>query len=125
MQVTHSFVNVEAFDGTKAGPHEIIERDASEKWLVAASPIRMDEPMKYTQVLKESHVYIPLIPYLMSPDPPTSHAFMLQLGMRVSFDVGSPIVRLHLSIGQPVHEVVDENNRKHWQFQVGFGVLLR
>jgi hypothetical protein len=124
MEITTSFINASAFDGTDAPAHEIITRDPGQQWLVAAEPITLDKPIRWSTVKREDHVYIPLVPYLTSPDPPTALAFMLQLGMLVSFDVGRPIKRLHLAIGSPVNEVVQPGMGNVWQFQVGFGIIV-
>jgi len=125
MELTNSYIRVEAFDGSNAPAHEIIKREPGHKWLVAAEPITHEKPIVWSPVVKEGHVYIPLVPYLMPADPATALAFMLQLGMRVSLDVGKPISRLHLAIGEPVNEITQAGADSLWQFQVGIGIIVK
>jgi len=126
MEVTHSQIDVAQSLAQDVPPIAVIQRAASEAWLVSYDAIRMDQPIAWTQTSKEALVSIPLVPYLVRPGDehlPLTMAYMLQLGMRVSFDLGRPIKRLHLAIGCPIM-VVDEGGQTFWQYWVGFGVVL-
>jgi len=124
MEVTHSRLNVEAYQpDTQDPPCDVIQRSAGEVWLVSHQPILMDRPIQWSHHKKHDHVYIPLVPYLTHSDPELAMAFMLQLGCRVSFDVGKPIKRLHIVTGHPLHQVMQENSNC-WQVQIGLGLVL-
>ena len=104
---------------------DVIDRQQGETWLVSHDAVQLDRPVVWKKHLKESHVLIPLVPYIMQPRPEQALAFMLQLGMRCSFDVGRPIRRLHIAIGAPVNQFVDDPVLgSGWQFHVGFAILL-
>lgn len=124
MKLTHAFVNVAAFDGTGQPAHEIITKSPKERWIVAASPVAFDKPVDWSPVVKEEHVYIPLVPYLMPQEMASALGFMLQLGVRLATNINVPVLRLHLSIGTPLHEVSDEQG-SFWQYQVGFGLQIK
>lgn len=122
MEVTTSRIDVPAYEGGTP-PHDIIRRKAGESWLVSHEPIRMDAPVKWHLQTKEDHVYVPVCPYLVVPEPDLAMAFMLQIGMRVSFDVGRPVRRLHIVIGSPVNQV-EHQGQNCWQVQYGFGIVV-
>lgn len=122
METTHSRLNLDAYQGGEV-PHDVIVRAPGDIWLVSHDAIRMDHPINWRNHSKKAHVYIPLVPYLTSSDPELAMAFMLQLGMRVSFDVGQPIKRLHIVTGHPLYQVSHEG-QNFWQVQVGFGLVL-
>ena len=106
-------------------PHDAINRAPGETWLVSHDAIRMDKPLNWFHYRQGEHVVIPLIPYVLSPQPEQALGYMLQLGMRCSFDLGRPVQRLHLSIGRPVIQFVgDPRLGDGWQYWLGFAVLL-
>jgi len=124
MELTHSRLNVEAYQpNMESPPHDVIRREPGDIWLVSHQPILMDRPIQWSHHQKKDHVYIPLVPYLTQTDPELAMAFMLQLGCRVSFDVGKPIKRLHIVTGHPLHQVMHDDTNC-WQVQIGLGLVL-
>lgn len=125
MELTHTRLDLAAYDGTEQ-PHAIIERKQGELWLVSHSPLQLEQPIDWHVQKKEGHVYIPLVPYLTSPEPDLALAFMFQLGCRVKADMGlrKSFRRLHIVTGHPIHEVDSEQFGLMWQMQLGFGLVL-
>jgi len=123
MLLTHTRLNLEAYDGGEL-PHDIITRQPKELWIVAHEPVELDKPVAWRTHKKEGHVFIPLAPYLVRPEPDLAMAFMFQLGCRVHADFGRPIERLHIVTGHPIHEVDTEGLGNMWQMQLGFGFVL-
>lgn len=115
MEVTHSTVDLAACFAANQKPHAIIERGDHE-WLVSYDAIRMDAPIGWSQTIREGDVYIPLVPYMLAQRADLALAFMMQLGIRVSLDVGRPVERLHLVTGFPVDE--------EWRYYLGFAIVL-
>jgi hypothetical protein len=124
MELTHSRLDLGAYD-SKSPPHDIIDRQQNEVWSVAHSPIELDEQIDWRHHQKQTHVYIPLVPYLVQPEPDLALAFMFQLGCRIKVDFGRPIRRLHIVTGHPVHEIDTEQYGAMWQAQLGFGFVLQ
>lgn len=125
MEVTHSRLDLPAYQRGMSPPHGVVNRAPAEIWMVSHDPISMDRPINWCVHQKDSQVLIPLVPYLTSDSPDLAFAFALSLGMRVSFDVKRPIRRLHIFTGFPANEVSDEGSgRIFWQFQIGFGIVL-
>lgn len=124
MQLTHSRIDLAECIRRQQPPQAIIERAANELWLVSYDAIRMDRPIQWTQTRREDAVLLPLVPYLIRPEADLALAFMLQLGMRVSFELGRPVRRLHIATGYPVNETQDPNFGTMWQYYAGFGVVL-
>lgn len=131
MIFTHNIIRAEAFTGVldSAGesvpPHDVVKRNSGELWLVPHGPITLDGPIDWRHHKREDYVYVPMFPYLLSTEPALALGFMLQLGLRVSFDVGRPVDRLHLAIGNPVNEVLQEGVGSAWQYQVGLALQTR
>lgn len=124
MQITHCRIDLEECQRRGQPPSAIIERAANELWLVSYDAIRMDQPITWSQTRREGSVLIPLVPYLLRPEADLALAFMLQLGMRVSFELGRPVKRLHLATGVPVSEEECPNFGTMWRYHAGFGVVL-
>lgn len=124
MEITHNRIAVEAYQGEDP-PFDVVNRERGELWLVSHEPIRLDQPIVWRQHRKEDLVYIPLCPYLTRTEPDLSMAFFFQLGCRVSFDLQRPITKLHVAIGGPVHEVMQQGIGNMWQMQLGFGVQVK
>lgn len=123
MLMTHTQLDLAAYNG-EANPHDVIQRQQGETWLVPHSPILMEGPIDWHIHKKEMHVYIPLIPYLVLPAPELAMAFMFQLGCRVRFDIECSIRRLHMVTGHPAHEMDAGELGVRWQMQLGFGLVL-
>ena len=122
MELTHARLDLGAYDGS-VQPHQIIDRQRGELWIVPHSPIELDKPIDWHTHRKKDHVYVPLMPYLTRPEPDLAMAFMFQLGCRVKIDFGRPIRRLHIVTGYPIHTVETEHGDM-WQVQLGFGFVL-
>lgn len=134
MQVTHSIIDVgqhlARIPEIRPGhledlPSDVIAKMPQDVWLVSHDQIHMDQPIRWFQHVKGTHVVLPLFPYVLSPRPEEALGYMLQLGMRCSFDLGRPIKRLHLALGHPVNQFVgDPQLGDGWQFWAGFGLVL-
>jgi hypothetical protein len=122
MELSVTRLNLEAYASGQT-PHAIVPREPGEVWLVSHDAIRLGSPIQWRKHAQQRFVYIPVVPYLTSPEPDLAMAFMLQLGMRVSFDLGVPVRKLHLVIGHPVHQVVRDNT-DFLQVQFGFGLVV-
>jgi hypothetical protein len=124
MIVSHSRIDLAECFRRQQPPAAIIDKAENEQWLVSYDAIRMDRPIVWATTRREGQVYIPLVPYLIRPEADLALAFMLQLGMRVSFELGRPVQRLHVATGVPVSEVTDPNFGTMWQYYAGFGVVV-
>lgn len=115
---------VQPFEGGEPA-HDIVQRAPSEVWAVPIEPISRQKVIRWTHYMKDTHVMIPLLPYLVSPDPALAMAFMLQLGLRAGLDLGRQVHRIHLSIGRPVNQMQDPQQGLMWQVQVGIGLVIK
>lgn len=126
MEFTYSRINVVMYDGSKDPPHDVIARSSGELWMVPHNPVSLTDRIDWRHQKRETHVYIPLHPYLIPAEPDLAMGFMLQLGMRAVADLGmGHIIRIHLALGNPVNEVVQEGVGPAWQYQVGFALRVK
>jgi hypothetical protein len=94
--------------------------------MVPHAPVNLSERIDWRHQKRETHVYIPLFPYLIPAEPDLALGFMLQLGMRAATDLGTGrILRVHLALGNPVNEVAQEGQGPSWQYQVGFALRIK
>lgn len=105
-------------------PYDRIPREAADMWLVAFGPVLGGENADWRYFKRERSIHIPMIPYLMAPDPELAMAFMLQLGLACANDFGRPLKRMHIAMGHPVN-VVEESGERFWQCYVGIAVVLQ
>lgn len=124
MEIRHCRIDLAACEAAQIPFNAIITREPSERWVVSNDAIRMDQPIRWMQYATGEHVIIPLVPYLMRPEPDLALAFMLQLGMRCSFDVGRPVRQLYVATGVPVNDVIDPQHGRMWQYYIGFALVL-
>lgn len=129
MEVTHNRIDLVECESRGQAPAAIISRAPDEHWLVSTDAIRMDRPIVWSPTQRESYVHIPLVPYLLRPEADLALAFMLQIGMRVSFSLERPIRRLHIVTGHAgpptgLREIIDPELGTLWQYFAGFGIIL-
>ena len=104
---------------------DIITRQKGEDWYVPYTPISFTERLDWRITRRENHVYIPLVPYLLTPEPDLALGFMLQLAAAAMGSLDRRIRRLHVATGYPVSDIFNEDDRSRmWQYHVGFGVVL-
>jgi len=125
MEFTYNRIAVDLYEGGEDPPHDIIPRKNGELWLVPHAPISLTAKIDWRHHKREDNVYIPLYPYLIPSDPDLALGFMLQLGMRAATDLGQKLVRVHLSLGNPVNEVFQEGMGNAWQYQVGIALRIK
>lgn len=124
MRFTTTRIDVQAYQPGADPPHDIIQRQPGQLWLVPHSPITLTSPVDWKHTRRKDYVYVPLHPYITPAEPDLALGFMLQLGLRVSFDVGRAVERLHLAIGHPVNEMQQPGTGVVWQYQVGMALLV-
>jgi hypothetical protein len=126
MEVTHSRIDVAAMLAANQRPAAIVDRAPGESWLVSYDAIRMESPIQWANTVREAEVFIPMARYILNPEADLALAYIMQLGIRVSIDVGRPVKRLHLATGFPVDDVTDPhtNERLHFRYWLGFGIVL-
>lgn len=127
MEVTHHRIDLTAEQNLgRKEFHDVIARNERETWVVPFGPIQVDAAVDWRYYKREKHVVIPLIPYLVHPDPALAMGFMLQLGVRCAFDFGRPVKRMHLATGNPVNQIIDQaSGDVFWQYYVGLAVILQ
>lgn len=127
MKLTYNRIDVKAYDGTEVGPHDIILRSTGELWVTPQAPLVAGQPIEWWWYRREDQLLVPMYPYMLPCEPELAFGFMLQLGVTAGSQVqkltGS-LLHLHLSIGHPVNEVV-QNNQPLWQYQVGFAFRVK
>jgi len=124
MELTHNRVDLAACAADGAAPHDVIVRKPADIWLVPHEPVFLDRPVVWCRQSKANHVLIPLIPYLVPPEPDLALGFMLQLGMRCAFEYNAAVLRLHIATGYPVNQISDGTGAAAWQYYIGFGIVL-
>lgn len=126
MELTHHNINLQAEINLGRNVfHDVIARNERETWIVPFGPISVTDKVDWRYYQREKHVVIPLVPYLMPPDPALAMGFMLQLGLRCAYDFGRPVKRMHLATGHPVNQVIDDaTQQRFWQYHVGIAVVL-
>lgn len=107
-------------------PIRRISRGPTEEWLVTDKPVVLGAPVQWTYYRQGAEVGIPLIPYLLRPDPDLAMAHMLAIGLQCAIELTRPIKRLHLVTGVPLEQIepypdFPELTLRYW---VGFAVLL-
>jgi hypothetical protein len=124
MEFTFNRIDVPLYEGGD-GPHDIIPRKAGETWMVPHEPIDVTGRIDWRFHQRETHVYVPLFPYLLPTEPDLAMGHMLQLGTYAAGDLGKRILRVHLALGHPVNEVAQEGSGVAWQFQVGIALRIK
>lgn len=127
MELTHHSIDLQAERNLgRTEFFDVIPRNERETWVVPFGPISVDQPVDWRYYKREKHVVIPLVPYLMPPDPALALGFMLQLGLRCAYDFGRPVKRMHLATGHPVNQVADQaSGEVYWQYHAGLAVVLQ
>lgn len=131
LEFSHSRIDLETFwqlpptpDGPQ-GPQDVIRRDPADVWQVALSPIFTDQrPIQWAVQRQQTHVQIPLIPYLLSSEPDLALAYMWQLAFTAAVKIGKPIRRLHLATGVPVETLDGAPPTAALRFHIGVAALL-
>lgn len=127
MELSYNKVNLAAHQARGITPHDMITRGhANEIWMVPFKPIDFAHTPDWRHYRRDQHVVIPMFPYLVSCDPVDALGFAFQMGVRAMHDLGGkPVRRLHLSLGAPMHQVLDEFTQQvQWSFYLGIGVVL-
>ena len=125
MEKTTRHLDVPLYEGGEPS-HDVVPRSPGETWVVPTQPITVGEPIVWTHYTKETQVMIPLLPYLVNPDPVQAMAFMARLGVYMGVAVGRPIKRIHVSIGHPIQQVNEPSlGGNLWQVQIGFGLVFK
>ena len=108
---------------------DVITRDKpADVWYVPFQPLNFKDDPDWRIYRKESNIFVPAFPYLVPNRPTDALGFAFQLGVRAIHDLGGkPVRRLHLIVGDPVHQIQDPNNPGgvQWRFYMGFGVVLQ
>jgi hypothetical protein len=89
-------------------------------------PIEPDRPMEWGLVKDGDAVYVPLVPYRVSPSPTEAFAFLLERGLLAGIQVNmmrGPIRRIHVIRGQPVEDLNPEVDA--FRFWVGIAVRIK
>jgi hypothetical protein len=102
-----------------------ISRRPGDTWLIPYSTIDFSRPIDWRKSLRGDDVEVPLVPYLTASELDIAMGFMVQIGAHAAASIAGDIQRLHLAIGCPVAEVVDEaDGSVMWRYLLGFAVLL-
>jgi hypothetical protein len=125
MEFTYKRIDVPMYEGQKDPPHDVIQRQSGEIWLVPHAPVSLDQPVAWQHHKREDYVYVPLHPYLLPTSPDLALGFMLQLGIKLASELGQPLRRLHLAIGHPVNEISQQGVGNAWQYQVGLALRIK
>lgn len=123
IKLTHERVDLNKCLAANHDPQTVIHRGPSEVWLVSEAAISLATPIRWGRFQRETHVRIPLVPYLLNPQPDMALAFCFSLGLHAQLSVG-PISRIHIVTGVPVSDGSDdpEGRLRYW---IGFGVVLK
>lgn len=123
MKLTHHRIDINKCAEAGHPPQDVIERLPGDVWLTSMDAIYLDQPIKWCQYKSEKHVMIPLVPYRLDPNPDLALAFMFSLGVRISYDLGRPVKRLHIATGTPLSDGSDHPEGKV-QYWAGFGLVI-
>ena len=97
---------------------------ANEIWMVPFKALDFQNTPDWRHFKKEPHIHIPVFSYLTDKTPTDAIGFAFQLGVRALHDLGGqPVRRLHLVMGEPVNEVIYQD-QPALQVYMGFGVVL-
>lgn len=127
MKLTYNRIDVPAYAGIEAGPHDIIPREAGELWVTPKAPVLVEAVIEWWWHQRESQLLVPMYPYMVPCDPALAFGFMLQIGVAAGAQVQKltgNLLHLHLSIGYPVNEVL-QGQQPVWQYQVGFAFRVK
>lgn len=127
MKLTYNRINVKAYDGTEAGPHDIIPRSTGELWITPKAPVQPGSTIEWWWHQREDQLLVPMYPYMVPCDPELAFGFMLQLGVTAGEQaqkLTGNLLHLHLSIGHPVNEVL-QGQQPLWQYQVGLALRVK
>jgi hypothetical protein len=115
---------IRTFAAGEEKPAMVLPRRHGERWLVAESGIYIDRPTQWTFFQTEDSILVPLIPYLLHPDPDLAFAHMFAIGMKCLIsEVKRPVKRLHVVTGVPLDELDDTGDGPKLRYWFGFAVL--
>jgi hypothetical protein len=128
MELTYSKLDVttsEAQGHKNLG--DIIKRGhANEQWMVPFKAIDFQTPPDWRVFRKENDIYIPVFSYLAPNDSVDALGYAFQLGVRSLHDLGGrPVRRLHVTLGNQLTQVQDQEQNLFFQFYMGLGVVLQ
>lgn len=124
MQLTFSRIEVKPDNNN---PCDALQRTATQRWLVATSPIDLTGKTQWSLCEGKHTVYVPvpMVPYLTGAEPSDSLGFAVQLGVAVAQQLyQNNISRLHISLGYPCC-MVQRDGVNVLRFYCGFAALLQ
>ena len=125
MELTHNRIDLAACEAAGHKPYDVISRKAGETWLVSNDAIKMDAPIRWTRYGKDEQLLVPLVPYIVRPEPDLAMGYLFQLGIRAAHDLQQRVQRVHIASGYPVNDIAHvEDFGRGWQYHVGFAILL-
>lgn len=101
---------------------DMVERHASEEWVIPFRPIVCDAAaaIDWRITKRGPRVFVPLFPYIVPAGSANSAiGFAFQLAVRFMAEAKS-VRRLHIALGEPM-----ENLGQTWRFWLGIGAILR
>lgn len=127
MELTFNRVDIQAAEARNIKPSDLITRGhANEVWMVPFSPVTFTDVADWRHYKREHHVVIPMFPYLVPASPTDALGYAFQLGVNAMHQLGGrPVRRLHLSLGEPINQVVNEHDGTVvWSFHMGIGIVF-
>lgn len=124
MEVTYTRIDMELCRTNRHTPQDVIPRLPQDVWVVSHDAIQYDSPVRWVFHKTESHVLIPLVPYLLHAEPDLALAFAFSLGIRCAFQLNTPVKRLHIACGVPVDTLPENPPTQGLRYHLGFGLVL-
>jgi hypothetical protein len=127
MILTHQRIDINACHEAGHAPQDIIGREPGDIWYVSNDALLpLDKKIEWACYKKHEHVMIPLVHYRISPEPDMALGMMFTIGARVVVDLGRPVYKLHVAIGNPVSDGSDDpEGQGRLGYWLGFGVVLQ
>jgi hypothetical protein len=120
------WANLDAYVRQGMDPVAIEPRGRDEEWLIAISPVTVEDPVRWALVRDGDALYIPLVPYQVSPEPEKAFRELMGRGMLAGMQVNmtrGPIRAVLMVPGYPVEDLRPEHDL--FRFWVGMAVRIK
>lgn len=125
MDLTYSRVDLSEYARNKTEPCAIVSRGKGEVWLVSLAQIRPGRETQWSLCQSDSHVHVPVVPYITQDSPELALAFFFGLGLQAALAIHKPVRRLHIAVGVPISTSQDPAVAAQLRCFMGFAVLLQ
>jgi hypothetical protein len=125
MEVTYQRIDLEQCRLYRHAPQTVIDRTAGQIWAIPTQPVMVAGSFDWSYCRSEDLVHVPLVPYLLRPEPETALSFMLALGVRAASELKERVRRIHIASGVPVEQFAElDEHGFGLRLYIGFALLL-